>query len=88
MKKIVVLGGGGFIGGHLAKRLKEEGNHVRVCDIKKHEYFFQDEFCHEFILGDLTDPKVVELVIEGVFNSLLSGLSNIFKIICTICGTS
>jgi nucleoside-diphosphate-sugar epimerase len=46
MKKIVVLGGGGFIGGHLAKRLKEEGNHVRVCDIKKHEYFFQDEFCH------------------------------------------
>jgi len=64
MKKVVVLGGGGFIGGHLAKRLKDEGNHVRVCDIKKHEYFFQDEFCHEFILGDLTDPKVVELVIE------------------------
>jgi nucleoside-diphosphate-sugar epimerase len=27
-KKIVVLGGGGFIGGHLAKRLKEEGNHI------------------------------------------------------------
>ena len=65
MKKIVVLGGGGFIGGHLAKRLKEEGNHVRVCDIKKHEYFFQDEMCHEFILGDLTDPKVVDTVIES-----------------------
>ena len=64
MKKILILGGGGFIGGHLAKRLKEEGNHVRICDIKKHEYFFQDEICHEFILGDLTDPKVVELVIE------------------------
>ena len=63
-KKIVVLGGGGFIGGHLAKRLKEEGNHVRICDIKKHEYFFQDEICDEFILGDLTDPKVVDLVIE------------------------
>jgi len=63
-KKIVVLGGGGFIGGHLAKRLKEEGNQVRICDIKKHEYFFQDEICDEFILGDLTDPKVVELVIE------------------------
>jgi nucleoside-diphosphate-sugar epimerase len=64
MKKIVILGGGGFIGGHLAKRLKDEGNHIRICDIKKHEYFFQDEICHEFILGDLTDPKVVELVIE------------------------
>lgn len=65
MKKIVILGGGGFIGGHLAKRLKEEGNHVRICDIKKHEYFFQDEICHEFILGDLTDPKVADLVIEN-----------------------
>jgi len=63
-KKIVILGGGGFIGGHLAKRLKKEGNHVRICDIKKHEYFPHDEICHEFILGDLTDPKVVELVIE------------------------
>jgi GDP-D-mannose 3',5'-epimerase len=63
-KKIVVLGGGGFIGGHLAKRLKNEGNHVRICDIKKHEHFSHDEICHEFILGDLTDPKVVDLVIE------------------------
>ena len=64
MKKVVVLGGGGFIGGHLAKKLKEDGNHVRICDLKKHEYFFQDEICNEFIVGDLTDPKVVELVIE------------------------
>lgn len=63
-KKVLVLGGGGFIGGHLAKRLKSEGCHVRICDIKKHEYFFQSEICDEFILGDLTDPKVVELVIE------------------------
>ena len=63
-KKVLVLGGGGFIGGHLAKKLKEDGCHVRICDIKKHEYFFQDEICHEFIVGNLTDPKVVELVIE------------------------
>tara|TARA_R110000868_G_scaffold17157_2_gene75749 strand:+ start:11890 stop:11991 length:102 start_codon:yes stop_codon:yes gene_type:complete len=28
MKKIVVLGGGGFIGGHLAKRLKEGINKI------------------------------------------------------------
>jgi len=64
MKKIVVLGGGGFIGGHLAKRLKNEGNKVRICDMKNHEYFSSDEICHEFILGDLTDPKVVDLVIS------------------------
>lgn len=64
MKKIVILGGGGFIGGHLGKRLKKEGYHVRICDIKKHEYFEHSEICDEFIVGDLTDPSVVKLVIE------------------------
>ena len=64
MKRIVILGGGGFIGGHLGKRLKNEGHHVRICDIKKHEYFDHDEICNEFIVGDLRDPKVVDLVIE------------------------
>jgi len=64
MKKVIVLGGGGFIGGHLAKRLKSEGNHVRIADIKDHEYFHHHEICHEFIKCDLTDPKFVELVIS------------------------
>ena len=62
MKKILVLGGGGFIGGHLAKRLFNEGNFVRVVDIKKHEYFNQEEFCTEFIEGDLRDPNLVSVV--------------------------
>jgi GDP-D-mannose 3',5'-epimerase len=63
MKKAIVLGGGGFIGGHLGKRLKNEGYHVRIADIKHHEYFDHSEICHEFIKCDLTDPKAVELVI-------------------------
>jgi GDP-D-mannose 3',5'-epimerase len=63
-KNVIVLGGGGFIGGHLAKKLKSLGNHVRVADIKNHEYFDHDEICHEFIKCDLTDPKAVELVIS------------------------
>jgi len=63
MKKVIVLGGGGFIGGHLAKMLKEDGAYVRICDLKNHEYFDQEEICNEFILGDLTDPKIVEVVI-------------------------
>lgn len=64
MKKVIVLGGGGFIGGHLAKRLKNEGCYVRIADIKNHEYFDHSEICHEFIKCDLTDPKSVELVIS------------------------
>jgi len=61
-KTALVLGGGGFIGGHLAKRLKEEGFWVRVVDIKKHEYFTEAEMCHEFIQGDLRDPMLVSRV--------------------------
>lgn len=63
MKNVIVLGGGGFIGGHLARRFKNEGCHVRIADIKNHEYFDHDEICHEFLLADLRDPKVVEMVI-------------------------
>ena len=66
MKKIVVLGGGGFIGGHLAKRLKDEGNQVTICDIKRHEYWIQETICDTFIVGDLRDPNVVsEVISEG-----------------------
>jgi len=60
-KKIaVVLGAGGFIGGHLVKRLKEEGYWVRSVDIKNNEYH---NYADEFILGDLTNPTVVQSVI-------------------------
>jgi nucleoside-diphosphate-sugar epimerase len=70
MKKIIVLGGGGFIGGHLSKKFKEEGNYVRICDIKRHEYFEQSEICDEFILGDLTNPTIVSTVIDESFDEV------------------
>jgi GDP-D-mannose 3',5'-epimerase len=70
VKRIIILGGGGFIGGHLAKILKNKGNYVRICDIKRHEYFDSDEICHEFIVGDLTDPKVVSEVINESFDEV------------------
>ena len=37
MKKIVVLGAGGFIGGHLVTKLKSLGYWVRGVDIKNYE---------------------------------------------------
>lgn len=64
MKKIIILGGGGFIGGQLGKTLKNQGHHVRIADIKNHEFFDHNEICHEFIKCDLTDPKAVQLVIN------------------------
>jgi GDP-D-mannose 3',5'-epimerase len=62
-KKVVVLGGGGFIGGHLAKSLKEAGNYVLVADLKFHEYFDQSEIADEFQILDLTDPRQVQKAI-------------------------
>jgi nucleoside-diphosphate-sugar epimerase len=62
MKKILVLGGGGFIGGHIAKHFKSKGHWVRIVDIKEHEYFKKEEICDEFIVGDLTDPMLVSII--------------------------
>ena len=66
MKTALVLGGGGFIGGHLAKRLKEEGYWVRIVDIKeKHEFWNHDDICNEYWSQDLTDPKAVSRCMWG-----------------------
>ncbi len=65
MKKVIILGGGGFIGGHLANRLKKEGNWVRICDIKEHEYWNHGDICDEFLLGDLRDPNFVASAIDN-----------------------
>ena len=38
MKHALVCGAGGFIGGHLVKRLKADGYWVRGVDLKEHEF--------------------------------------------------
>ncbi len=69
-KKALVLGGGGFIGGHLARKLKKDGAFVRVVDIKSHEYFDHLEICHEFIHADLRDQKSVDVVVEKDYDEI------------------
>ena len=64
MKRILVNGAGGFIGGHMVKRLKSEGNWVRAVDIKRHE--FSTPPADEFIVGDLRDPRLVADVVDGI----------------------
>src|SRR5690242_6129237 len=63
-KRILVNGAGGFIGGHLVKRLKREGFWVRGVDLKKHE--FSKSAADEFIVGDLRDPVLVADVVEDI----------------------
>ena len=64
MKRILVCGAGGFIGGAMMKRLKSEGYWVRGVDIKEHEYFDGYEVADEFIVGDLRDPIVCDKVVS------------------------
>jgi nucleoside-diphosphate-sugar epimerase len=53
MKTALVCGAGGFIGGHLVQRLKDEGFWVRGVDIKEHEY--RETAADEFLLLDLRE---------------------------------
>ena len=53
MQKALVCGAGGFIGGHLVERLKQEGYWVRGVDIKEHE--FRTPSSDEFMKLDLRD---------------------------------
>ena len=41
-KRILIVGAGGFIGGHLVKRLLDDGNSIVAVDIKPKEYWFQE----------------------------------------------
>ncbi len=54
MKKALVCGAGGFIGGHLVEKLKREGYWLRGVDIKAHE--FRPTAADEFMLLDLREP--------------------------------
>ena len=60
MKKVVVLGAGGFIGSHLVTRLKNipaQDNYVVGVDIKEPEYIND---CDQFSILDLTNQHAVD----------------------------
>ena len=62
--KVLVCGAGGFIGGHLVKRLKSEGYWVRGVDLKYHEYC--ESQADEFIKADLRNPVVCADVVKDI----------------------
>ena len=71
-KKILVVGAGGFIGGHLIKRLLSNGNKIVASDIKPKEYWFQDfdevENYYEMDMKDISNCRKVIQGIDYVFN--------------------
>jgi len=62
MKRALVCGAGGFIGYHLAKRLKEEGFRVTGVDLKYPE--FSPTSADNFLIGDLRDHAFCRTAVD------------------------
>lgn len=52
MERILITGGGGFIGSHLARYLKQRGHFVRIADVKFDDYF-EEKYYSEQLKLDL-----------------------------------
>lgn len=62
--KILVAGAGGFIGGHLVKRLEREGHGVRGVDRKAPHEWYQKGRANRVM--DLTDPICCSWACQGI----------------------
>ena len=78
-KKVLVVGAGGFIAGHLIKKILDNGNTVVACDIKPKEYWFQDfENIENYYSMDMKDISNCRKVTKGV--------SYVFNMACNMGG--
>jgi len=71
-KKILIVGAGGFIGGHLTKKLLENNNSIVAADIKPKEYWFQDfenvKNYYSMDMKEINNCRKVTKNIDYVFN--------------------
>jgi len=65
METILVTGGGGFIGSHMARHLYQQGNFVRVADIKFDDYI-KGNYCNEKLNLDLREFGDCLIATEGI----------------------
>jgi GDP-D-mannose 3',5'-epimerase len=67
-KKALVCGAGGFIGSHLARRLKQEGYWVRGADLKAPD--FSPTAADDFVIADLRERESWEKILDVQFDEV------------------
>lgn len=65
MQRILIAGGNGFIGSHLARYLLLQGNFVRVADASSNDYM-KGEYCSEELTLDLRKWRNCLLATKGM----------------------
>jgi UDP-glucose 4-epimerase len=73
--KIIVFGGSGFLGSHVADALTAAGHEVTIFDLRQSEFLQPSQ---KMVIGDILDEKLVREVIKGqdiLFN--FAGLADI-----------
>jgi len=78
-KLILVAGGGGFIGGHLVSRLRDEGfTRIRCVDIKPMEHWYQ--------VFDEVENVVTDLKLRDACQNACRGASEVYNLACDMGG--
>jgi nucleoside-diphosphate-sugar epimerase len=72
MKKIVVAGAGGFIGGHLVKELSKKGHIIRAVDIKPLNEWYQ--------VSESADNLVMDLRLRDNCFQAVNGYNEVFNL--------
>ena len=65
MERVLITGGGGFVGSHLARHLYSQGHFVRIADIKFDDYI-EEEYCSERLELDLRILQNCLKATEGI----------------------
>ena len=61
--KVLVTGGAGFLGSHVADQLSDSGHEVTIFDIRNSQYLRQDQ---QMIIGDILDLELLEKAVSGM----------------------
>ncbi|MFP6864686.1 MAG: NAD-dependent epimerase/dehydratase family protein [Roseibacillus sp.] len=77
-RRILIAGGGGFIGGHLAKGLLEQGHQVIIADIKALDQWYQ--------VHDGAENHVLNLEQKDTCFQMMEGCDDVYNLACNMGG--